>query len=363
MDVQEEIIRIEEEIRNTKYNKATQFHIGRLKAKLAKLREEQKKRAVGKGGLGYGIKKEGDATVLFVGFPSVGKSTLLNRITRADSKIGDYDFTTLTVIPGVMEYKGARIQVLDVPGLVEGAAEGKGRGKEILSVVRNADLVLIMIDASDRGRSMEQLKTIQEEMYKAGFRFNQKRPDVVIRKRNSGGISAGSAVRLTRMTLEGVRSMMREFKITNAEVTIREDVSQDQLIDCIIGNRVYVPAIIVANKIDVTEDTDSLKGLENCIPVSATRGTNIGRLKEMIWDKLGLIRVYLKKAGREPDMEEPFIMKDGVTVGDVCTRIHGDFGDRFRFARVWGSGRFPGQKVGMGYILSDRDVVEIHIGK
>ena len=130
MEMEEEIRKIEEEIRRTKYNKATQYHIGQLKAKLAKLKEEGGKQKKEKG-KAYSIRKSGDATVLLVGFPSVGKSTLLNSITSANSKIGEYEFTTLDVIPGVMVYNSAQIQVLDIPGIVSGASSGWGRGKEI----------------------------------------------------------------------------------------------------------------------------------------------------------------------------------------------------------------------------------------
>jgi len=272
MDIQAEIKRIEEEIRKTPYNKATQFHIGKLKAKLAKLRSDLQKKVAKKAGLGYGIRKAGDATILLVGFPSVGKSTLLNRITRADSKVGDYDFTTIDVIPGVLEYRGAKIQILDIPGVVEGVSAGKGRGKEILSVVRNADLVLIMIDASDT-KAMKQLDVIEDELHKAGFRLNQKPPDVIVQKKNSGGISIGSAVKLTKVSKKDVKSILQEFKISNAEVTIREDISQDQLIDSVMKNRVYVPSIVVANKIDRLTGWNSYSGtsfLKSYSPINMT---------------------------------------------------------------------------------------------
>jgi small GTP-binding protein len=185
MSVEEQIREIEEELKKTPYNKATQKHIGKQKAKLAKLRAEQAKQSAGKGGLGYGIRKRGDATVLLVGFPSVGKSTLLNKLTAAESKIGEYEFTTLEVVPGVLEYKGAKIQVLDVPGLIEGASSGKGRGKEVLSVIRIADLVLFLADA----RKPEQAEIMKKELHQAGLRLDQSPPDIKVKKRERGGLS------------------------------------------------------------------------------------------------------------------------------------------------------------------------------
>jgi small GTP-binding protein len=353
-----QIMEIEDELSRTKYNKATQGHIGRLKAKLARLREQRQRTGMRSAGLGYGIKKEGDATVVLVGFPSVGKSTLLNRISNAESKIGDYDFTTLNIVPGVMELHGARIQVLDMPGLVEGASRGKGRGREVLSVVRNADLVVIILDAD----KPEHLDIIRRELYEAGFRLDRGRPDVKITKRSGGGLDIGSAVRLTRITREMVREALQEFKLFNAEVVIRQDVSMEHLTDCILGNRAYIPSLVVVNKVDRVPG-GGLKWLRekcgDCILISAEKGTGMEEFREAVWRKLGLMRVFMKRVGRPPDMKEPIIVRKGATIRGVAENVHKSWG-RARFARVWGSGRFPGQRLGLDYVLRDRDIVEIH---
>jgi ribosome-interacting GTPase 1 len=128
MGLEDEIEAIREEIRETPYNKSTEAHIGRLKSKLAEKKEQLERQSSSGGGAGYAVQKTGDATVALVGFPSVGKSTLLNALTNADSEVGAYEFTTLSVNPGMLQYRGANIQLLDVPGLIEGAAGGRGRG-------------------------------------------------------------------------------------------------------------------------------------------------------------------------------------------------------------------------------------------
>ena len=108
---------MEEELSKTKYNKRTQGHIGLVKAKIAQLKEKQVQRRKGKGKTeGYTVRKSGDSTVIMIGFPSVGKSTLLNKLTNAQSATASYAYTTLTVIPGMLNYRGAKIQILDVQG-------------------------------------------------------------------------------------------------------------------------------------------------------------------------------------------------------------------------------------------------------
>ena len=354
---------LEEEISTTKYNKKTQGHIGLVKAKLAKLKEEYRRKAAAKGGgQGFSVKRSGDATVIMVGFPSVGKSTLLNALTNANSPVGAYAFTTLTCIPGLLEYNHAKIQILDVPGVVEGAATGRGRGKEVLACAQSADLVIILLDVFDPGH----VDVVKNEIYETGLRLNQKLPDVKISKKPKGGIDIGSTVKLTKLSVESVKNILKEFRLDNSSIVIREDITDDQLIDIIEGNKRYVPAIVVLNKIDMVghKELEMVKSLvKPDICISAEQKVNIEELKEMIFRKLDFIRVYCKESGKKADMEVPLIMRKGDTLRNVCMKLHKDFASRFRFARVWGkSVKFPGMMLRrLEHAVEDEDVVEIHV--
>jgi len=346
---------IEDELAKTKYNKHTQGHIGRLKAKLAQL-NSAKTRGGGKKGYGYGLRKTGDATVIMVGFPSVGKSTLLNAITNAESKVGAYDFTTINVVPGVLEYNGAKIQLLDVPGVITEGASGKGRGREILAVVRNSDLILLVLDPRN---PQHQLGVMRNELYKTGIRLNQDPPDVRIAKKETGGLRVRSASK--KLDEKTAKEIMQEFKCLNADIIIGKGVNADDLIDAFMKKIIYSPAIIVLNKSDMDNVFDAPGDF---IKVSAKNKENVDKLKGMIWTRLGLTRIFLKKIGKKPDMKEPMIVKkghNGITVTDICRHIHNDLVAKLEYAKVWGpSVKFDGQRVGVDWQLADGDVVELH---
>lgn len=359
----EKIKELEERISKTKYNKSTQRAIGLYKAQLARLKEKQTARSSkGKGGEGYSVRKTGDGTVVLLGFPSVGKSTLLNALTNSDSPVGAYAFTTLTVIPGTLEYGHAKIQILDVPGVVHGAAAGTGRGKEVLAVLRNADLILIMVDVFHP----KHYRVLQKEVYDTGIRINQRVPDVNIVKASKGGINVGSTIKLTKLDKKTVEDILREFKINNATVVIREDIDADQLIDVIEKNKIYLPSIVVLNKIDMMdkEQVERVKAkirLDLCI--SADKDINIEELKELIFKKLKLIRIYLKEYNKKADLEEPLIIWEEATLNDLCLKLHKDFVAKFKFAKIWGkSVKFGGMKVPkLKHKLEDGDIVELRI--
>jgi len=362
LGIPEKIKKIEEDLRRTQVNKKTEHHVGLLKAKLAKLRREeeaQQSRRVGST-LGFDVRRSGDATVVLVGLPSVGKSTLLNRLTNAKSKVGSYQFTTLEVVPGVMDYKGARIQLLDLPGIIEGASSGKGLGKRVLAVARNADLIIFMIDVfQPEARSI-----LVKELSAIGIRVDEEPPDVVIEETDSGGISVVSSVKLTRVTEELIKDILRVYDVNNARIRIREDITHEQLLDFLLGNRVYVPSLTVMNKVDLVNvgftNELSEKLNHDFIPISAEANVNLTALKEEVYRRLDFIRIYMRMRSGETDLDEPMIVRNGSSVLEVCNKVHRRMKEEFRYAQVWGrSAKFAGQRVGLSHKLMDEDVITL----
>src|SRR5437867_2004496 len=222
MTIEEQIKAAEDEIQKTPYNKATQHHIGRLKAKLARLKDEQETRRLkgGGGGPSYAVKKSGNATAGLVGFPSVGKSTLLNQITDADSAVAAYDFTTLDVIPGLLEHRGAKIQILDMPGLIRGASKGRGRGKEVLSVARGCDLILLMIDVFET-----HVDVLEEELRLAVIRLNERPADVTLTRGRREGLTVSPTVRLTKLDEQLIADSSCDWGCLSGSFVVRRSIT------------------------------------------------------------------------------------------------------------------------------------------
>ncbi|KAH3666452.1 hypothetical protein OGAPHI_003448 [Ogataea philodendri] len=363
MTTVEKIKAIEDEMARTQKNKATEKHLGMLKAKIAKLKNELLKDANsggGAGGPGFDVKKTGE-TIGFIGFPSVGKSTLLSKLTGTHSEAAAYEFTTLTTVPGVIRYKGARIQMLDLPGIIEGAKDGRGRGKQVIAVARSCDLIFIVLDVN---KPLHHKKIIENELEGFGIRLNQQPPDILIKKKEKGGISITSTVALTKIDHDQVKAVLQEYRMNSCDVQFRCDATVDDLIDVIeIRNRRYIPAIYVLNKIDSfsIEELDLLYRIPNAVPISSGSGWNLDELLEMMWDRLQLVRVYTKPKGKLPDFSDPVVLRTGkCTVEDFCNKIHKSLVDDFRTALVFGTSvKHQPQYVGLSHVLEDEDVITI----
>lgn len=366
--IKEQIADIQAEIDKTQKNKATMHHLGKLKAKIAALKaKEEKVAAHSKSGgpaKGFEVKKSGDASVSLVGFPSVGKSTLIGQVTDVESETGGYAFTTLTCIPGLMEHRGAKIQILDLPGLIKGAAEGKGRGKEILGVVRTCDMVLYVVDPFQTSH----FRVLHRELEIAGMRLNERKPPVFISRRTKGGIEIRSTVEQTFLEIPEMQDIIRSFGYTSALVTLRVDTTADMIVDTLASNRVYSKAVVIVNKIDLATPADlertyaSLPEGWPVLPISAMTGEGIEEMKDFIYDNLGFMSIFLKPQGQEADLIEPLIVKSDSSVREVCATLHRDFVRKFRFARVKGpSAKFDWQRVGLDHILQHDDLLTIVI--
>jgi len=151
----------------------------------SQLLDDAKKGQGGPSGEGFDVAKTGDCRVSMIGFPSVGKSTLMNKITDVESECAAYEFTTVTCIPGEYEYNGTTIQVLDLPGIIEGAKDGKGRGKQVIGVARTCNLILLVLDAL---KPLTDKNKIENELEGFGIRLNKQPPFLTVKRKPKGGI-------------------------------------------------------------------------------------------------------------------------------------------------------------------------------
>ncbi|KAI9653381.1 MAG: Ribosome-interacting GTPase 2 [Alyxoria varia] len=383
VNITDKIKEIEDEMKRTQKNKATEYHLGLLKGKLARLRAQLLEPAPGAGsggGSGFDVSKSGDARIALVGFPSVGKSTFLSKITKTRSEVAAYSFTTLTAIPGVLEYGGAEIQILDLPGIIEGAAEGKGRGRQVISAAKvcslkrawnctsltegsdqTSDLILMILDATKKA---EQRALLEGELETVGIRLNREPPNIYLKAKKAGGMKITFQSPPKSLDEKMIYNILRDYKLLNCEVLVRdENATVDDLIDVIMkDHRKYIKCLYVYNKIDsVSLDfLDKLAREPNTCVMSCELDLGVQDVVERCWKELRLIRLYTKRRGTPPDFSEAMIVKNAATIEDVCDAIHRTLRESFKYAMVWGaSARHVPQRVGLGHVVADEDVVSV----
>jgi len=364
VNITEKIKEIEDEMKRTQKNKATEYHLGLLKGKLARLRAQLLEPGPGAGGAagtGFDVTKSGHGRIALVGFPSVGKSTFMGKITKTKSTVAAYAFTTLTAIPGVLEYGGAEIQILDLPGIIEGAAEGKGRGRQVISAAKTSDMILMILDATKRA---EQKPLLEAELEAVGIRLNKEPPNIVLKEKKAGGMKITFASPPKNVDEKMLYNILRDYKMLNCEVLVRDEyITVDDFIDVIMKNhRTYIRCLYVYNKIDSIgmEHLDKLAREPNTVVMSCELDLGVNEVVDRCWDELRLMRVYTKRKGIDPDFSEALIVKNNSTIEDVCDQIHRTLKESFKYALVWGaSARHVPQRVGLSHVVSDEDVVSI----
>lgn len=307
----EKIEALEELIGTIPKHKGTDKLRADLRRKLSKLRstaEATRRSGRRQQESPYHIVKEGAAQIVVVGAPNVGKSSLVDALTNATPEIAPYPFTTRFPTPGMMSLDNVPVQIIDTPPLSREWVE-----PQLLTLIRRADLILVMVDL--QGDPIEQY--------------------------------------------EETLALLDENRIAPARRRGRIDEER---------RMTFKPMLVLVNKADdaaLDEDFEALCELLGdtvcpLIPISAATGRNLDAMQRAVFECLGIIRVYAKPPGREPDMSAPFVLKRGSTVEDLAAKVHRDFVENLRSARVWGTGVFDGQMVGRDHVLHDGDVVELN---
>mmetsp|Transcript_25041 Transcript_25041/g.63041 ORF Transcript_25041/g.63041 Transcript_25041/m.63041 type:complete len:272 (-) Transcript_25041:215-1030(-) len=233
---------------------------------------------------------------------------------------------------------------------------------QVIACAKSSDLVLMVLDAS---KSTGHKEILTRELEAVGIRLNQRPPDVYLKVKKTGGIHFTAVVPLEKIDEKMVLRILQEYKIHNCEILLRQDITVDQLIDVIEGNRKYVRCLYVYNKIDVCsmEEVDAIARTANSVPISCYQELNLDGLLREMWDALALCRVYTKKQGGKPDFDEPVVLtadRGGKTMANFCSHLHKTLSKEFKYALVWGTStkHYP-QRVGLAHTLQDEDVVQI----
>ncbi len=309
VELEDKISTLEEMISTIPKHKGTDHLRADLRRRLSKLKDASlsiKKK--GKHESIWHIDKEGAGRVAVVGAPNVGKSAFVTALTHANPKVSEYPMTTWTPSPGMMPFKDIQIQLIDTPALTKDHVES-----ELFNLIKISDLVLLLVDVQ-------------------GFPFQQ---------------------------LEDSMNLLIENRII--PIRRKEEFADQQ-------NMTFLPFILVVNKTDdekIDEDYQVFCELleEDWIPIPFSSETykNKDQVQQLIFDKLNIICVFSKKPGKEPEMASPFVLKKGSNVEEFAEKVHKDFLQNLKTARMWGKEVYDGQLVGRDHILHDGDIVELHI--
>ncbi len=305
----EKIQALEEMLAVIPKHKGTDHLVGDLRRRIARHKAEAQKKSPGGKGFSLWVEREGAGQAVLLGLPNVGKSLLLRRLTHAQPEVAPYPFTTRRPLPGMVEFENIQIQLVDLPPL-----SPEHKDSWILPLIRSADVILLVVDLS-RSDVLEQVPTLEALLDKA---------KISLGKRASPHIPGEPG-------------------------------------------RVLKRALLVGNKYDVEGAEEAFAILKELyrerfpvLAVSSQEGTHLEDLRRKIYEALEVVRVYTKAPGKDPSLDDPVVLPKGSTIVDVGASIHKDFAEKLKFARVWGPGKFQGQRVPRDYVVQEGDIIEFH---
>jgi small GTP-binding protein len=241
------------------------------------------------------VPKEGAAQVVLVGPPNAGKSSLLRALTGRQVAVGDYPFTTLRPVAGMVKFGGAVVQLVDLPGLLDGAVDGKGGGRALLGCIRQADAAVFVAPLSPDG--------------------------------------------------------VRDFRAVLLEVTAEAGIDVPA---GLVGGKADLPGAAAC----WAELTAAMPDLPS-VQCSTVTGEGLAEVRELVWGLCGLKRVYCRPRGKAVSGEPVVLGPDGTVADFVAALnrmwVGRVSGGRVSGTSV----RFSGQMVGLGHVLADGDVVEL----
>jgi ribosome-interacting GTPase 1 len=292
-------------------HKASEKLQAELKNKLSAAREEveQERKSPKKAGLSHKVPRQGAGQVMLLGAPNAGKSRILTRLTRAQSEVAPYPFTTREPHAGMMDWEDVRVQLIDTPPITADFLEGY-----ISSMVRAADAAVLVVDLGD-----------DDGPFAAETVINRLAEVKTVLTGQPPADNPDPAIHHTR-TLLAANKSAAAGAVDRLEI-VRE----------LFGAR--FPIVVL--------DAESAAGLED--------------FRNAVYRMLNMIRVYSKKPGKPPDMQSPFTCPAGSTLLQMAELVHRDFANNLKSARIWGTGVFDGQTVTRDHVLHDKDVVELHV--
>lgn len=335
----EKLAALEEMNRYVPKHKAAEKMRAGLSLKISKLKNEIEKektiaaakKSSGGSASAMSVRKDGCAQIVILGPPNSGKSTLLNKLTGANAEVAPYEFTTTKPELGMMEYFGARIQIVDLPAIIEGSSEGKAQGPQVLSTARTADALVIC------GKTNEDAHMVMNELKKGGVLVNEEKPKILIKPSDFKGITIAGKQYLA-FPEEQLVSFLSNMGVRQADVIISEENATLEKFTKVLDERlVYKKAAFI----------------------NPFKDENLDVLKEKIFSLLGKILIYTKKHGEDADLLSPLVVDKSSTVQSVAELVHKDLAKNLNYAKVWGSTKIPGQRVPKDYVLSNRDIVEM----